>query len=133
MMNYNVNEIDLDTLANLVAEKVVKILDAKLESSSDGKHSDMKFEDARFELFHGKSREWIKYYILQQYPETLTTNGGWITPPTGKGVRIKIVNVDGAKAWIKDHESKIDWSAPEPITLKRRMGLAKPIRRKHSA
>lgn len=132
-MNYNVNEIDLDTLANLVAEKVVKILDAKLESSSESLDSDMKFEDARFKLFHGKSREWIKYYILQQYPSVLTTNGGWITPPTGKGVRIKVVDVNTAQEWLKDHNTKIDWNAPEPITLKRRIGLAKPIRRRHSA
>lgn len=62
-MNYNVNEIDLDLLANLVAEKVVKMLDTKLDASSTDKSSDMKFEDARFKLFHGKSREWIKYYI----------------------------------------------------------------------
>lgn len=106
-----------------------KLADAIAKRIGDDNENTMKFEDARKKLFKGKSREWIKCYILRQYPETLTTNGGWITPPEHQGIRIKVVNVNAAKKWLSENEQKIDWSAPEPITLKRRMGLAKPIKR----
>ena len=116
-------ELDATTIDKLADAIVLRMQKHEYENNT------MKFEDARFELFHGKSREWIKYYILRQYPDVLTENGGWITPPERRGVRIKIIDVKEAKTWIKDHENKIDWNAPEPITLKRRMGLAKPIKR----
>lgn len=106
-----------------------KLADAITKRMQDRGENTMKFEDARFKLFKGKSREWIKYYILGHYPEVLTTNGGWITQPEHQGIRIKVVNVKAAKEWLAKNESKIDWNAPEPVTLRRRMGLVKPINR----
>ncbi|WP_295731175.1 DUF771 domain-containing protein [uncultured Limosilactobacillus sp.] len=113
-----IDDTTIEKLADVIAER----LKAKEPST-------MKFEDACRELFHGKSREWVKYYIMGQHPEVLTDHGGWITPPKHKGVRIKVIDVKAAKKWLAENEHKLDWTAPEPITLKRRAGLAKPIKR----
>lgn len=116
-------QLDTATIDKLADAIVLRMKKREYEDNT------LKFEDARYDLFHGKSRDWIKYYIFDKHPEVLTTNGGWITPPQQRGVRIKIVDVNAAKEWLKNHSSKINWNAPEPITLKRRMGLAKPIKR----
>lgn len=114
----------LDELAEKIAKKVIDKLDQEKQPY------DMSFAQAQKALFHNKSRDWIKYYLIHKHPEILTINGGWITPPVKKGVRIKVIDVLAAKEWIKQNQNKIDWNAPEPITIKRRMGLAKPIKRK---
>ncbi|MFR0505388.1 hypothetical protein ACLUYI_06990 [Limosilactobacillus reuteri subsp. suis] len=113
-----------DATINKIADAIADRINQKQQQPST-----MKFDEARHELFHDKSREWIKYYILHQYPEVLTDNGGWITPPKHQGVRIKVLDVKVAKKWLKQNEQKIDWTAPEPITLRRQAGLAKPIKR----
>lgn len=109
-----------------------KLADAIAERIKSKEPATMKFDTARHELFHGKSREWIKYYILNRYPEVLSTNDGWITPPRHQGIRIKVLDVKAAKKWLSENQQKIDWTAPEPVTLKRRAGLAKQIKRNNS-
>ncbi|WP_251574787.1 DUF771 domain-containing protein [Limosilactobacillus agrestimuris] len=111
-----------DATINKIADAIADRLKAKEPST-------MKFDEARYALFHGKSRDWIKYYILRKYPEVLVNNGGWITKPEHRGVRIKVLDVKAAKKWLSENTQKIDWNAPEPITLKRKAGLAKPIKR----
>lgn len=110
-------------------ETIDKLADAIADRLKSKEPTTMKFDDARRELFHGKSRDWIKHYILRKYPEVFVENGGWITKPQRRGVRIKVLDVKAAKKWLKENRSKIDWNAPEPVTLKRRAGLAKPIKR----
>ena len=114
-----------DATINKIADAIADRLKAKEPST-------MKFDEARYSLFHGKSRDWIKYYILRKYPEVLVNNGGWITKPEHRGVRIKVLDVEAAKKWLSENRSKIDWNAPEPITLKRKAGLAKPIKRSNN-
>ena len=106
-----------------------KIADAIADRLKSKEPTTLKFDEARYALFHGKSRDWIKYYILRKYPEVLVENGGWITKPEHRGVRIKVLDVQAAKKWLSENTQKIDWNAPEPITLKRKAGLAKPIKR----
>lgn len=116
-----------DATIQRIADAVIE----RLEDKQQEEHpTEMKFDTARRELFHGKSREWIKYYLIHRYPEILTTHGGWLTPPAHQGVRIKVINVNQAKKWLDANGAKIDWQAPEPITLKRRAGMAKPIKRR---
>ena len=114
-----------DATINKIADAIADRLKAKEPST-------MKFDEARYALFHGKSRDWIKYYILRKYPEVLVKNGGWITKPEHRGVRIKVLDVEAAKKWLSENTQKIDWTAPEPITLKRKAGLAKPIKRSNN-
>lgn len=117
-----------DATIDAIAQAVVNRLK---EQQQEEQPTEMKFDEARKQLFHGKSREWIKYYLIGRYPEILTNHGGWLTPPLRQGVRIKVINVAQAHKWLDENQSKIDWSAPEPVTLKRRAGLAKPIKRRN--
>lgn len=118
-----IDDATIDKIAKAVVERLK-------EQQQEEHHQELKFDDARHQLFHNKSREWIKYYIVHRYPEVLTANGGWLTPPKHQGVRIKVINVSQAKKWLDENEQKIDWQAPEPVTLRRRAGLAKPIKRR---
>ena len=121
MRQKGTNMLD-DATINKIADAIADRLKAKEPST-------MKFDEARYALFHGKSRDWIKHYILRKYPEVFVENGGWITKPQRRGVRIKVLDVKAAKKWLSENSQKIDWTAPEPVTLKRRAGLAKPIKR----
>ena len=75
------------------------------------------FTIAQKTIFNGKSREWIRYYIFDRYPEIFTDNGGWITRPAGSGNRIYVISRNHAMAWLYSHRQEIDWMAPEPKTL----------------
>lgn len=57
-----------------------------------------------------KSKEWIKKFILRDYPETRK----WSTEPyPGKGKTVK-VNLPAGRKWIKNHFSEIDWKQSLP-------------------
>ncbi|WP_242362015.1 hypothetical protein [Limosilactobacillus antri] len=87
-----------------------------------GQPTQMRLEDARKKLFHGKGKIWIKYWILGKHPEILTTNNpdnGWIDPGRGTGTAIVITDVLRANDWLATHH--IDWSAPDPRTLANRV------------
>ena len=112
-------------IVDQIASKVVEKLQQSRNFESP---QQMTFEDSLHKLFHNKSREWVKYYVIHKYPEILTENGGWITKPAGRGVRIRIIDVARAKKWLKVNNNKIDWNAPEPVTLRRRQGAVKPIK-----
>ena len=48
----------------------------------------MSFKEARKDLFHGKSNEFIDYYITDRFPEIRTDVvpvNGWLNPRKGKG------------------------------------------------
>lgn len=77
---------------------------------------DLSFEEARRELFHSKSREWIRFYIIQPHPEILTSNGGWLTDSRGKGSRVIVTDSLRAKLWLMQ-ATDIDWSRPEPKSI----------------
>ena len=113
---------ELNKLAELVAAKVIQQLNRRKHHSYE-ETGVMTFEEARKMLFHGKSRDWIKLWIFKQHPDVLTTEGGWITPPKGGGVPIQVIDVPAAKEWLKKNQHTIDWSAPEPITMRRRSGI----------
>lgn len=95
---------------NLLAERLAVLLTAS---------NSMTFKEARVKLFHGKGTRWIKYYILQRYDDIFTDTGGWITRPRGKGSRIVVTDVVKAREWLADH--RIDWSAPDPLTLEKNL------------
>lgn len=80
------------------------------------------FKEAIHTMFNGKSREWIRYYIFDRYPEIFADNGGWITRPKGSGYRVYIISKNHGMAWLYEHRREIDWSAPEPKTLQRLVG-----------
>ncbi|NME21778.1 hypothetical protein HF865_03510 [Lactobacillus reuteri] len=80
------------------------------------------FPLAQKTIFNGKSREWIRYYIFDRYPEVFTDAGGWITRPKGSGKRIYVISRNHAMAWLYAHRKEIDWMAPEPKTLHRHVG-----------
>ena len=74
---------------------------------------DLSFEEARKQIFHGKSREWIRYYIIRTHEDILTSHGGWLTDPRGRGSRMIVTDSIRAKQWaLNAHD--IDWSLPEP-------------------
>lgn len=57
-----------------------------------------------------KSKEWIKLFILHDYPETRE----WSTEPfPGKGRTVK-VNLPEARKWIQKHNLEIDWNQSLP-------------------
>lgn len=117
------SDIDYDQLADMITERLI----IKLKKEHDHARS---FAWARKNLFMGKSYSWIKYWIIGKYPEILVKNGGWLTEPAGSGHPVKVVSEKQARKWLDDNRQKIDWNSPEPITLARRNGLAKPIKRR---
>ncbi|MCC4482466.1 hypothetical protein [Limosilactobacillus reuteri] len=77
------------------------------------------FKKAKVLIFCGKSTEWINYWLVHKHPEILTTNGGWLTPARGRGKRRYVVSVSAAKIWMYEHKDVIDWTQPEPKTLRK--------------
>lgn len=118
-------DLDYEKLADLISTKII----FKLKKEQDHQRS---FDWSRKNLFGNHSKAWIKYWIIGKHPEILTDNGGWLTPPAGTGHPIKIVSEKQARQWLETNKSRIDWNAPEPITLKRKAGLAKPIKRSNN-
>lgn len=117
-----ITEINYDKLADLISEKLAE----KMKANEDHTRS---FAWARKNLFANRSYSWIKYWVIAKHPEILTENGGWLTKPDGPGKPVKVISEKAARKWLAENEKKIDWSAPEPVTIARRMGLAKPIKR----
>ena len=82
----------------------------------------MSFKEARKDLFHGKSQEWIEYHIVDRFPEIRTDVdhvNGWLNPRLGKGHPRYVTSVIRAKLWLNANRAKIDWQAPEPKTIKK--------------
>lgn len=77
---------------------------------------DLPFKEARKQIFHGKSREWIRYYIIRTHEEILTSHGGWLTDPRGRGSRMIVTDSVRAKQWVINAHD-IDWSLPEPKNI----------------
>ena len=107
--NKNINELvaELDEL-----KKIVMILNDCIIS----------FSEARKTLFHGKSNEFIDYYITDRFPEIRTDVdpvNGWLNPRKGKGHPRYVTSVVRAKLWLNANRAKIDWQAPEPKTIKK--------------
>lgn len=119
-------DFDYEKLADLISSRVIVELKKDHEEQEDHQRS---FEWAIENIFCNKSRDWIKFWIFNKHPEVLSSNGGWITEPGGRGKRIKVLSENDARKWLKENRSKIDWNAPEPVTIRRRAGLAKPIKR----
>lgn len=66
----------------------------------------VKLEELRQYVPGYKSKEWIKLFILHNYPETRK----WSTEPyPGKGRTVK-VNLPAARKWIQEHAEEIDWN-----------------------
>lgn len=80
----------------------------------------MSFSEARKALFHGKSNEFIDYYITDRFPEIRTDVdpiNGWLNPRKGKGHPRYVTSVIRAKLWLNANRAKIDWQASEPKTI----------------
>lgn len=116
------NDLDYEKLADLISTQLV----VKLKKNQDHQRD---FAWAIENIFARKSRQWIKYWIISKHPEILSKNGGWLTEPCGPGKPIRVISEKAAREWLKENSSKIDWTAPEPVTIRRRAGLAKPIKR----
>lgn len=57
-----------------------------------------------------KSKNWIQYNILDDYPETRA----WSTNPhPGKGRAVQVY-LSEAKKWLHQHKQEINWNQPEP-------------------
>ena len=107
--NKNINELvaQIDEL-----KKLVMILNDR----------QMSFKEARKTLFHGKSNEFIDYYITDRFPEIRTDVdpvNGWLNPRKGKGHPRYVTSVIRAKLWLNANRAKIDWQAPEPKTVRK--------------
>lgn len=80
------------------------------------------FSEARKTIFHGKSNEFIDYYITDRFPEIRTDVdpvNGWLNPRLGKGHPRYVTSVIRAKIWLNANRAKIDWQAPEPKTVRK--------------
>lgn len=119
------SDLDYEKLADLISTQLV----VKLKKDQDHQRD---FSWAVKNIFAGKSRQWIKYWIISKHPEVLTKNDGWLTEPAGPGKPIRVISEKAAREWLKENSSKIDWNAPEPVTIRRRAGLAKPIKRSNN-
>lgn len=112
---YN-NDMNINELVKQVKE-LQKLVLALTDQS-------MRFSQARKEIFHGKSPEWVEFWIVQKHPEVLTSNNqktGFITPRLGSGHPRYITSVNLAKLWLFDNRAKIDWTLPEPKTWKKHL------------
>lgn len=119
-------DLDYEKLADMISSRLI----IKLKEDHEDRQHD--FQWAIENIFAGKSRSWIKYWIFNKHPEVLASNGGWLTGAGGRGKPIRVLSENQAREWLKANKSKIDWNAPEPVTIRRRAGLAKPIKRSNN-
>lgn len=122
---------EAEQLTDLIWGRVVKRLKAREDESGP-----ITFSDFCRKYLPRKSYSWIKYYLINQYgDEVLITKNpnGWLTAPAGRGKPIKVLSQEKGARWIRQAltTGKLDLNAPEPVTLARRAGLAKPIKRRN--
>lgn len=121
---------ETEQLTDLIFKRVLKKLEENKKPTS--------FKEFRARYLPNKSYSWIKFYLFDQYSDQIfiTQNSdGWLTPPRGRGTRVRVIDAEKGARWIRKAltTGKLDLNAPEPVTLARRAGLAKPIKRRNSS
>lgn len=124
---------EAEQITDMIWARVIKRLKAREDESGP-----ISFKDFCRKYLPRKSYSWIKYYLIKQCgDEVLITKNpnGWLTAPDGRGKPIKVLSQGRGARWIRQalNTGKLDLNAPEPVTLARRAGLAKPIKRRNSS
>ncbi|WP_251547908.1 DUF771 domain-containing protein [Limosilactobacillus caecicola] len=60
----------------------------------------------------GKSANWVRTFIFDQFPEVLYENGGWVIGAhKTEGIKATIIFAYEACQWMEEHKRDIDWTS----------------------
>lgn len=98
-------EVDQDALNEIVKWHIDDLLDEDLSGIT------WSLEQFCKRCCGGKSKDWVKMYILSPYMNEIDyQNGGWLVPTKGSGYKT-IIFAKKAKEWMEKHQAEIDWRA----------------------
>lgn len=88
-------------------------IDALKKENLEGKTWSL--DEFRAECAGGKSRAWVKLFILDSFADEIVVNGdkGWLVPSQGKGTK-NIIFAGKACKWMEKNRNRIDWQAKMP-------------------
>ena len=98
-----------EQISSAVMEVVKKL---HLVPKSDLKGITWDINEFRKQCCGGKSANWVRTFIFDQFPETDQENGGWcIAPHKQAGTKGTTVFAYEATRWMEAHKYDIDWNA----------------------
>ena len=83
-----------------------------LVPKSDLKGITWDINEFRKQCCGGKSANWVRTFIFDEFPETDYENGGWcIAPHKQAGTKGTTIFAYEATRWMETHKYDIDWNA----------------------
>ena len=99
-----------DDQINNAVRSIVK--DLGLVPKSDLKGITWDINEFRKQCCGGKSANWVRTFIFDEFPETDYENGGWcIAPHKQAGTKGTTIFAYEATRWMEAHKYDIDWNA----------------------
>lgn len=88
------------------------IKEMNLVPADDLKGRTWDIDEFRKKCCGGKSANWVRTFIFDEFPETDYANGGWcIAPHKQLGQRSTTIFAYKATRWMEAHKYDIDWNA----------------------
>ena len=98
-----------EQISSAVMEIVKKM---NLVPADDLKGITWDIDEFRKKCCGGKSANWVRTFIFDEFPETDYANGGWcIAPHKQLGQRSTTIFAYAATRWMEAHKYDIDWNA----------------------
>lgn len=98
-----------EKISSAVMEVVKKL---QLVPKSDLKGITWDINEFRKQCCGGKSANWVRTFIFDEFPEIDYANGGWcIAPHKQAGTRGTTIFAYEATRWMEAHKYDIDWNA----------------------
>ena len=98
-----------EQINSAVREAVKKL---GLVPKSDLKGITWDINEFRKQCCGGKSANWVRTFIFDEFPETDYENGGWcIAPHKQAGTKGTTIFAYEATRWMEAHKYDIDWNA----------------------
>lgn len=98
-----------EQISSAVMEIVKKM---NLVPADDLKGITWDIDEFRKKCCGGKSANWVRTFIFDEFPETDYANGGWcIAPHKQSGQRGTTIFAYKATQWMEAHKYDIDWNA----------------------
>ncbi|MCD7138899.1 DUF771 domain-containing protein [Limosilactobacillus balticus] len=99
-----------DEQINSAVMEIVKKMN--LVPADDLKGITWSIDEFRKKCCGGKSANWVRTFIFDEFPETDYENGGWcIAPHKQAGTRGTTIFAYEATRWMEAHKYDIDWNA----------------------
>ncbi|MCC4397883.1 DUF771 domain-containing protein [Limosilactobacillus reuteri] len=102
-------QISAEPISSAVREVIKEM---NLVPADDLKEITWSIDEFRKKCCGGKSANWVRTFIFDEFPETDYANGGWcIAPHKQLGQRSTTIFAYEATRWMEAHKYDIDWNA----------------------